>query len=54
MDVTEGLFFDTKEDGPLKTRLKYLKDATPAQKAGAYLDFALESQLVFLETDVFY
>ncbi len=53
VDVTEGLFFGSWEDGPLKTLLKYLKDATPAQKAGDQIDFALESQFVFLEKDLF-
>ena len=53
VDVTEGLFFSSREDEPLKNRLKYLKDATPAQKAGDQIDFALESQLVFLDKGLF-
>jgi len=53
VDVTEGLFFGTWEDEELQHRLKYLKDATPSQKAGAQFDFALQSQFVFLDKDLF-
>lgn len=53
VDVTEGLFFGTWPDGGLTKRLKYLKDATPAQKASAKIDFGLESQFVFLDNEMF-
>jgi hypothetical protein len=53
VDVTEGLFFGTWEDESLKERLKYLKEATPSQKVTAHVDWALESQFVFLDKSLF-
>lgn len=53
IDVTEVLFFRPEPDGDLEKRLKYLKEATPSQKFSAQVGFALESQLLFLDKDVF-
>ncbi|MEO6539768.1 MAG: hypothetical protein ABIN74_02210 [Ferruginibacter sp.] len=53
VDVTEGLFFSPGEDGEMNKRVKYLKEATPAQKVSAQIGFGLESQLVFLDKDFF-
>lgn len=53
IDVTEGLFFGTWEDHGMSSRMKFLKEATPAQKVSAQLGFGLESQFVFLDKDMF-
>ncbi|MGE5107930.1 MAG: hypothetical protein ACM3H8_10320 [Sphingobacteriales bacterium] len=53
IDVTEGLFFRVREDEGMSKRVKYLKEATPAQKFSAKLGFGLESQLLFLDKDLF-
>ncbi len=53
IDVTEGLFFSPGEDGEMSMRIKYLKEATPAQKASAQIGFLLESKLLFLDKDFF-
>lgn len=53
IDVTESLFFSPGEDGEMKKRVKYVKDATPAQKASVQVGFGLESQFIFLDKDMF-
>lgn len=53
IDVTEGLFFGTWEEVGMNKRVKYWKDATPAQKASDKINFALESQFTFLDKDLF-
>jgi hypothetical protein len=53
IDVTEGLFFGTWEDQGMKKRMKYLKEATPSNRVSDKLGFALESQFVFLDKEMF-
>jgi hypothetical protein len=53
IDVTEGLFFRPDEDGGMSKRVKYYKNATPANLASDKLDFALESQFLFLDKEMF-
>lgn len=53
VDVTEVLFFRPDPDNELEHRLKYLKEATPAQKVSAQFGFALEHQLLFLDKELF-
>lgn len=53
IDVTEGLFFQPWPDNALTKRLKYWEEATPAQKFSAKVSFALESQLLLLNKDIF-
>lgn len=53
IDITEGLFFRSREDQGMSKRVKYLKDATPSNKVSDQLGFALESQLLFLDKDIF-
>ena len=53
VDVTEGLFFGTWEDEGMTKRVKYLKDATPANRVSDKIGFALESQFVFLDKELF-
>jgi len=53
IDVTEGLFFGTWEEAEVNKRVKYAKEATPAQRAGDKINFALESQFTFLDKDLF-
>ncbi len=53
IDVTEGLFFGTWEEMGLNKRIKYLKEATPANKVSDKISFALESQFTFLDKDLF-
>ena len=53
VDVTEVLFFRPNPDDELGHRLKYLKEATPAQKVSAQVSFALEHQLLFLDKELF-
>ncbi len=53
IDVTEGLFFGTWPETGMNKRVKYWKEATPAQKASDKINFALESQFTFLDKDLF-
>lgn len=53
IDVTEGLFFGTWPEQGLNKRIKYYKEATPAQKASDRINFWLESQFTFLDKDLF-
>ena len=53
IDVTEGLFFQAREDAEMKKRVTYLKEGTPAQKVSGQLGLAAESQLVFLDKELF-
>lgn len=53
IDVTEGLFFRKEEDEGMSKRVKYYKDATPANKVSDKLGFALESQLVLIDKEMF-
>lgn len=53
IDVTEGLFFGTWEDRGMNKRIKYLKDATPANRVSDKLSLALESQFVFIDKELF-
>jgi hypothetical protein len=53
IDITEGLFFRPQDDAAITKRLKYLKEATPSQKFSAQIGFGLESQLLFLDKDMF-
>lgn len=53
IDITEGLFFGTRPEIAMNKRVKYLKDATPAQKTGDQINFALEHQFTFLDKDLF-
>ncbi len=53
IDVTESLFFNPGEDGGISARVKYLKNVTPAQRVSAMVGFGLESQLLFLDKDLF-
>lgn len=53
IDVTEGLFFGTWPEVGMNKRVKYFKEATPAQKASDKAGFALESQFTFLDKDLF-
>lgn len=53
IDVTEGLFFSTREEVSMNKRVSYFKEATPAQKASDRVNFLLESQFTFLDKDLF-
>lgn len=53
IDVTEGLFFRPTEDQGMSKRVKYLKEVTPAQRVSNVIDWGLESQLLFLDKDLF-
>lgn len=53
IDITEGLFFGTREERNMNKRVSYYKEATPAQRAGDKINFALESQFTFLDKDLF-
>jgi hypothetical protein len=53
IDITEGLFFGGRPEVSMNKRVQYLKDATPAQKAGDQINFALEHQFTFLDKDLF-
>jgi hypothetical protein len=49
IDITEGLFFRPGDDSRIADRIKYYKEATPAQKFSDKTGQLLESQLVFLD-----
>lgn len=53
IDVTEGLFFRPTEDQGMSKRVKYYAAATPANRVSDQLGFALESQFLFLDKDMF-
>lgn len=53
IDITEGLFFGDWEDKRMKSRVKFSKDATPAERVSAKVGFALESQFVFIDKELF-
>ena len=53
VDITEGLFFRPVEDEGMSKRVKYYKSATPANRASDLLGFGLESQLLFLDKEMF-
>jgi len=53
IDITEGLFFGTWPEVEMSQRVKYRQDASPAQKAGDQINFALEHQLTFLDKELF-
>ena len=56
IDVTEGLFFDRNQRRSEKTAvegIEYYRNWTPAQKASAWLNYALESAFVFLSKEKF-
>jgi hypothetical protein len=53
IDITEGLFFNTREEKALDKRIKYVKSATPSNRVSDKLGFGLESQLLFLDKDLF-
>lgn len=49
IDITEGLFFRPEDDEQILSRLKYYKEATPAQHFSAKTDWVLESKFIFLD-----
>ncbi|MEI7471549.1 MAG: hypothetical protein ACOYLO_14125 [Ferruginibacter sp.] len=53
VDVTEGLFFSSSPGNAFRPtdNLKYFKERTPAQRASFYINYFLESKLVFLDKD---
>lgn len=53
IDVTEGLFFSLSPRNSRRPteNLKYFKERTPAQQASFYINWLLESQLVFLDKE---
>lgn len=53
VDVTEGLFFSTDPGNARRPseNMAFYKDRTPAQRAGFYINYALESQFVFLDKE---
>ena len=53
IDVTEGLFFRPGDEERMDKRVKYYKNATPANRISDKLGFALESQLLFLDKERF-
>ena len=53
IDITEGLFFGPRPEIEMNQRVQYGQEASPAQKAGDQISFALEHQFTFLQKDLF-
>ncbi len=53
VDVTEGLFFSSDPGNAYRPieNMAYYKDRTPAQRAGFYINYLLESVFVFLDKE---
>jgi len=56
IDITEGIFFSpltAQREKSAREGIAYYKDETPAQKASSFINYGLESNLVFLEEGKF-